>query len=262
MAAPLLTPPSAPVPAAPPTVCALDLITDALRDLGVISAMATPSSQDAALGLTRLNQLLGTWAIQRLTIPGAPKQTFPLIANKATYTIGPGAADWPIARPTAIQAATIINTAANSYETPMAVLSTDRWASVGIKSQTSTLPWALYDDQQVPIGTITIYPIPSVSTLQVGLYIPTALQRFPDLSTLVALGDGVEAAIVSNLAVRLARPFNVPLTPDLVGEAAARLADVKRLHVDRAELLCDPAFAGRPTGGYDIYSDLYRGWRW
>jgi len=244
------------------TVSALDLITDALRELEVLSAIATPSNADAQLGLTRLNQMLGSWATQRLTIPGVVRDVHPLTNNKNTYAIGPGAADWNQARPHWIQNAGLIRTDAGNVETPLEVLTADRYAAIGTKQMASTLPWAIYDDEAEPTGTITVYPTPQGSAMQIALYIPVALQRFPDLTTKIGLGDGVEPAISRNLAVQLARPFGRPITPDLMAEAAARLADVKRLHVDRLELAIDPAFCGRPLGGYDVYNDTYRGWRW
>lgn len=244
------------------TVAALDLITDALRELEVLSAIATPSAADAQLGLTRLNQMLGRWAIQRLTIPGVVREVHPLTSGKASYTIGPGALDWNELRPHWIQGAGLVRTDANNVESPLEILTADRYAIIGTKTLTSTLPWAIYDDHQEPTGTITVYPMPTLGTLQLALYIPVALQRFPDLVTRVGLGDGVEAALSRNLAVALARPFAKTPMPDLVAEAAATLADVKRVHVDRLELQLDPAFCNRPLGGYDVYSDTYRGWRY
>jgi len=245
------------------TRSALDLITDALRELELLGARATPSAEDAQLGLLRLNQMLGSWATQRLTIPGVVRDLHPLVNGKASYTIGPGAADWNQPRPQWIQNAGLVNLSASGVETPLDVLTADRWAAVNIKPQTNNLPWAIYDDRAEPTGTITVFPtLQSAGSLQLALYIPVALQRYPDLSTQVGLGDGYEAAISRNLAVQLARPFGRPLTPDLLAEAAARLADVKRTNVDRTELTVDPAFCGRPLGGYDIYSDTYRGWRY
>src|SRR5262245_5628602 len=107
------------------TVSALDLITDALRELEVLSAIATPSNADAQLGLTRLNQMLGSWATQRLTIPGVVRDVHPLTNNKNTYAIGPGAADWNQARPHWIQNAGLIRTDAGNVETPLEVLTAD-----------------------------------------------------------------------------------------------------------------------------------------
>ena len=242
-------------------VTAHDLIVDALRELEVLSALATLSPQDAAFGLTRLNQLLGSWMIQRLTIPGVVRDVKTLVSGQSSYQIGPGAVDWNQLRPHWIQQAGLVNLAANGVETPLEVLTADRYARIGLKSMVSTLPWAIYDDRAEPVGTITVYPSPVNSALQLALYIPIALARFPDLTTPVILGDGVETAISRNLALSLARPFGKPLQPDLVADAAARLADLKRVHMDRLELLLDPAFCPRPLGGYDVYSDTYRGWR-
>ena len=245
----------------PVPVTALDLITDALREIGYLAAHATPTAADATLGLTRLNQILSSWAIQRLTIPGVQRTLYPLTAGTGTYQIGPGVlppAGFDAYRPQWIQDAGLVRPSGDPLETPLSLLTADRWAAVRSKGQTSDWPWALYDDHAQPVGTLTVYPTPTQGGLQLALYVPVALQRFPSLSQPVVLGEGVEPALMLNLAKALTRAFALPLPQDLLMDAAAAVGWLKRLHVDRLELTIDPAFAGQPLGGYDIYSDTYR----
>jgi hypothetical protein len=47
---------------------ALDLITDALIELGVVAVGETVSAEDSVLGLSALNSMLDGWNTQNLTI--------------------------------------------------------------------------------------------------------------------------------------------------------------------------------------------------
>ena len=81
------------------TLTAMDLITRALKMLGVIAGTETPADDQATDALADLNDLLDSWRTERLTIPGESRALYPLVANTATYTIGPGGAfnqGWPL----------------------------------------------------------------------------------------------------------------------------------------------------------------------
>jgi hypothetical protein len=58
----------------------LDLITDALRKIGMIDESATPSAEQGVIGLRLLNQLLAAWAEDGLSFPS----WFPQTDNDAT----------------------------------------------------------------------------------------------------------------------------------------------------------------------------------
>ena len=45
------------------------IVTDALTDLGVLQVGETPSADDAAACLSKLNRMLGTWAARGLVVP-------------------------------------------------------------------------------------------------------------------------------------------------------------------------------------------------
>lgn len=51
---------------------ALDLITDALRDIGVISEIETPSAEQGAAGVRKLNELMASLAEDGIDLGFAP----------------------------------------------------------------------------------------------------------------------------------------------------------------------------------------------
>src|ERR1700691_5676144 len=93
------------------TQAALDIITDALVACGSQSAGEPVSADDAQAGLRILNQMMDVWNSLRLMIYTIQRITFPLLANKQTYSVGFGG-DVNIPRPPRIEKYSII-TAAN-----------------------------------------------------------------------------------------------------------------------------------------------------
>jgi hypothetical protein len=89
------------------SVTALALITDAFMDLGIYSQGETPSAPDTQLALRILNRMVNGWQTQSLTVTAIQRMLFPLIANKQTYTIGPGA-DLDIPRPVRLSGAGLL----------------------------------------------------------------------------------------------------------------------------------------------------------
>jgi hypothetical protein len=150
---------------------------------------------------------------------------------------------------------------ASPFELPLKLLNPDEYARLPLKTLTSAWPMALYNDLASPVSNVVLYPTPTVSGLQVALYVAIPLGRFADLSTEYSLPPGCDEAIGANLAIRLCRPFGKPLTPDLMKDAADALADFKRPNLQYPILDIDPAYRGS-RAYYDIYSDDWRDhWR-
>jgi hypothetical protein len=139
------------------------------------------------------------------------------------------------------RAAVLTGTAPDQVEIPLEILSDDRWADVRVKSVTSTFPTKVYYNPTVPLGQLWVWPIPTVTTNQIVLYLPTPLLRVAGLSVDLVLPPAYEEAIRYNLALRLCPPFGRPATPDLVQFATDALGAIKRTNIKLDELKCDPA---------------------
>lgn len=84
-----------------PTVTAQQLVSDALRMLGVHGTGQTLEADDVQVGLRMLNELIDAWGTQRLTMPALVRTVVPLTVGQTVYTIGVGG-DIDIPRPTEI----------------------------------------------------------------------------------------------------------------------------------------------------------------
>jgi hypothetical protein len=125
-------------------VSATTIITSALDTIGAYGVGETLQAADAASGLRRLNAMMSSWAIQPQTIPVIRREVFDIVANQATYTIGPGA-NFNTTRPAYLTgAALLLNSSSPSTEIPLAVLTDDGYRSIQIKTQTNTQFTSIY----------------------------------------------------------------------------------------------------------------------
>lgn len=86
------------------SVTAQDIITRALRKIGAIDAIETPSAEDQEDALDSLNDILGEWSITRGLIIAQTPLVLQIVSSKAVYTIGPGG-DLDVLRPVRIESA-------------------------------------------------------------------------------------------------------------------------------------------------------------
>jgi hypothetical protein len=126
-----------------------------------------------------------------------------------------------------------------------------------VKNVQSAIPLCVYPDFAYPLMNLTFWPVPNVTTLQAVLYLPTALIRFPSLTTTYVAPDGYEEMFAYNLAKRLAPEFGVALDPDSRQLAVDSLALIKKSNIRMTELTLPPEILSRSTGKYNWRSDTF-----
>jgi len=218
-----------------------ELVTHSLRLIGVLSAVDTASAEDADVALTALNDLVEEWNLERLMIYESVDTTKTLTSGTQSYTIGSGG-DIDIVRPVFIDGANIISNASSpAVEQPMAVLTESEWAGIGVRTVTSALPHSLYYEPSYPLGTIWLYPVPSDSTAQIKLWVPTPVAALGGLAATLSLPPGYRKALIYNLAVELYSWAGRQADPVVVGIAIRTKANIKNANVTPHYLTCDPA---------------------
>lgn len=237
------------------TVAAQTLIGAALDLVGAKAANETLSATDGADGLRRLNWMIGRWQTYDLLIQTTARTLEPIVASQATYTIGSsGSPSVSTTRPLKLDRIALYETA-NTLETHLEWLTDQRYESIANKAQTSTVPVAWNYKPTLPNGTVTVWPVPTSTSYQLAIYIPTLLSTFADLTTNYTLTAGTCEAIVYNLAARLATPYGKQIPPEVAAIAQNSLADLKRLNAPLIELGMDSAFAMHHGADYDINVD-------
>src|SRR5437899_828707 len=140
---------------------ALTLISRALRLIGAFAAGEAIPAADAQDALAVLNDLLDAWRLEALLVYAIDRDVFALSAGVSAYTIGTGGT-WNTSRPVRIEQAFFQDTTVSPVlELPMTILTDQEYESIRVKGTSSTWPLALYYDQNYPLGTVTLYPVPS-----------------------------------------------------------------------------------------------------
>ena len=323
-----------------PDTTGRQIVTDALVTLNIVKAGASVDAGMMDDGFRRLNQFVGSLALQTLTIPAVVREVFALTAELGTYTIGPGG-DFDTLRPstkptgaslllnnnltpvavTSITSsgsvATVTTTAdhgaasgqnvtingadpaayngtfpitvtgvatftyvftsaatsatgtitaffesndSQTVEQPCPIVTDDAWQWTQIKSLTSTLFTSVYYNPTYAggLGTVSLWPIPTVTTNALVLYTRQQLRRFSSLTATYALPEGTEEMFVYGLAKRLLTPYAVTdegTVGDVQDMARTTLGNYKRSNVKIADLPTDPALTMSNRGIYNIITN-------
>lgn len=236
-----------------PDSTARDLVTAAAKDLGFIAEGETLTAAASSDGLDALNRILDQLKAEKLAIYTVTRTTWTLVSGTQNYTVGSGGTV-NVARPVFVERVGYIETSTDpDTEVPLVMFTEDGWRGVVQKAATSIQPTNGYYNPTYPLGTLSLWPVPTSSTLLGVLYAPAALSEFSTLSTAVSLPPGYRELLVTSLAVRLAKPFGRPVTADMLLARSAAEAIVKRANFRPQDLSFDPAVVG--GSGYSIVTD-------
>ena len=233
----------------------LELITDALGEIGVLAEGEVPTAAQASHALRKTNDLVDQWAAERLAIYTVTRTVFALTASDGEYTVGTGG-DIAIVRPVFIDHVNLIDTTQDpDLETPLHELTEDEYAAISQKARTSARcdSWYYNPTFSTARGTLSLFPIQTDSDLSLALYTPTAVPEFTATSDTVSLPPGYKRMIVKNLAVELAPSYQRQIDPELRQQARDAKGVVKRANVRLRDLQFPAdALIGGAGGTYDI----------
>ena len=236
-----------------------ELFTDSLLDLGVLAAGEVATADDIANCLRAQNRLIDQWQAESLSIYQQGRTTWTIVSGTGTYTLGTGGTI-NIARPVYVEHVRVQDTSFSptvEYQ-GLQQLSDDDWARLNIKDLQATLPQAYYYNPSFPLGTLTLWPVPTSTTLQgVIYYAGAAVTEVSDISATLSLPPGYRRMIEKCLAVEVAPSYQREVAPNLQMAAMDALNVVKRANVRFNELQCDPSAIVQGTGrwNYSIRTD-------
>lgn len=187
-----------------------DIVTDALREIGMLEQGDVLSSSDMALGVRRLRLMLRTWAASdgiRLHLHGV--QTVSLSAATATYTLSPRALD--------VKSAMV---RVGGADTPVRVISIQEYEALTNKDAEG-VPFLVWPDRQDTQTQVTVYPVPTAS-MSLRLVVDRPVEDVTAQTETVEWPPEWVETIMMNLAVRLAPAFGVDVPrafPLLIAQA-------------------------------------------
>jgi hypothetical protein len=217
---------------------AVELITDALGEIGVADAGQALSANDSALGLRVLNRLFQRWSNMRLLQPVLDELSVTM-TGAASYTLGPGGSP-ARARPLKVLSATFVDT--GGLESPVQIITREQWDAIPNKADTGSYPDRIWYAAENTDGIVYTYPKCSTGTLKLDVL--TNMQAL-GMSDTLTLPDGYESAIVSTLADDLATHYGMSTPPDVRRRAAGAVRALKRTNHEPILAVQELAFAGQ-----------------
>lgn len=237
-----------------------DLIAAALKRIGVLQAGEAASGEDTADAFLRLNDLVDSFAAERLVIYTVARTVWTITSGTSTYTVGTGGTV-NTARPVFVDAIKYVETSTSpDLELELDNLTDEAYRNIPQKGLTAVYPTAAYYNPTYAGGfaTLTLWPGPTSTTLQGVLYAPQAISEFALPSTAISLPPGYKLMLRENLAVALWPEWftGEPVPPALQREADRTKKLIKTANVHLVDLSSDPGALIQSSGyGYSILSD-------
>jgi len=237
------------------------LIADALLDLGVLAEGETAGADEEASALRTMNRMLDSWDAEKLRLYTVARTEATIVSGTATYTVGSGG-DFDVGRPASVDQIVGLNyqdtSGTNDREQPLHRHTEESWSQVAIKDTQSTYPTSYYYDANFSSGlaTITLYPVPTGTTLELVLYAWTHLSQVTTVTNTVTLPPAYERAIVKNLAIELAPSYGKQPSQLLMQQAMNSTEVMKRANNRLRDLAFEPAaLVGGGASRYNVYTD-------
>lgn len=204
-----------------------ELIRGAFRTLGVLAGSEPPTAAEQADALTTLNDMLDSWATERLALYATLRSTHALTPGLSPHTIGTGGT-LNTTRPILVERASIVPASAPGSEAPLQTLTDAEWQAVQSKTSSGT-PAVLWVETSHPLMKLHLFPVPSAADTLV-LYTRQQLGRFTSANVTFDFPPGYARAIRYNLAKELAPEYGVSLSAEALDIANESKAMLKRLN--------------------------------
>jgi hypothetical protein len=224
----------------------LDVVTDALYEIGSYGPGDSIPDHDTALVQRKLNGMLDGWAALKRFAYNVNFSLYTLTPAHQPHLIGPGLAAPDFAavqRPVRIEgAALVLDPNGSAIDLPLAIRDDDWWRNKRAKTVTSSVPTNLYPSYDAPSVALYFWPVVTVA-YGMRLEMWVSLGQVDDLTTTFVAPQGYKEAVTLTLAEKICRPMGRPLTDDLVRDAARARAVIQSNNIK------SPRIGTRDYGG-------------
>ncbi len=230
---------------------ALNIITDAMVEIGAYGPGDTIAARHEQLGLLRFQNQLDSWQADQLALNLQTPKAFTLVAGTSEFTIGP-TGNLVTARPTYIEGMNyVIPGTSPITEVPMAPMDNDQYLALSQKTLPSSLPQQFHLNATMPNATVFIWPQVTQNVV-LAIYLEQGIDVPATLTTQVTGPQGYAEAFMYQLALRLCGPMSRPIPDGLPEMAATAYARMRRPNVDPGLLGVDAALTPTYSGAFNI----------
>lgn len=206
---------------------ALDIIKRAMRLIGVISIGETPTDEEAADALTSLNGMMASLGNSPQMIFARTNQQLSLVANTASYTVGPSGG-LVTTRPVEVLQSSKIIYQGVTY--PLVKWTLQDYQQITVPT-TSGIPTGFYAQMDMPDIRLTFWPVPSVSMV-FDMWSDKQITEFATLTQQLSMPPGYDRALATMLAVEIAPEYEREPSPNLMRLCAQSRRMLKRTNAE------------------------------
>ena len=217
----------------------IDIIDDALQEIGAYGAGETVSGSDSAVALRALNNLLDDLRNQDLSVYAQQNVSATLPANTQSLTIGP-TLEIDVARPVKIESGSFVTQSNLDY--PLRVITRKEYNDIVLKNVEGSWPSVCFYDALLPTGNVFFFP-KGACTVTLVVQIPFA--QYATTGTTLVLPPGVERMLGLMLAVEVASKFRLNVTDSTVNKCDSAVRNYKRLNLKVPQLESLKNYDGR-----------------
>lgn len=233
---------------------ARDLVTAALRILGVLREGGSLSGTQGVAGLRVFNRMLDAFPLERQLVYAIDRQLFALVANTQSYTLGPGGT-WNTTplygvgtpRPVEIDSA-YWQDPTTLDEIPVVLMTEGEFQSLNARTITGTVVQRLYYKPSMPQGDVFVWPTPTLVANMV-LYLAKPWNAGHTLDTVLTLPPGYQRMLEYGLAEEWGSEYPNFLREDIRDNAREAKALVKRQNLRIEPMVSDLAGVTRGRRG-------------
>ncbi len=205
-----------------------DLITGALRLIGVVAEGESPSPESATDALTAMNQMIESWNTERLSVYATQDQVFSWPAAVISRTMGP-TGNFVGNRPILIDDSTYFKDPSTGVSYGLKLINQQQYNGIALKTVQSTYPQVMWVNMTYPDIDIYIYPVPT-RVLEFHIVSVEELTQPAILATLLSFPPGYLRAFRYNLACELAPEFGVEPSRQVQRIAMTSKRNLKRIN--------------------------------
>jgi hypothetical protein len=201
-----------------------DIVTLALREIGVVSMADAPDGDEMALGLLLASELLDAWSGDERTEYASLFFTGTLTPGLQIHTIGVSTNtpaptfNTPTNRPQRIIAANLqLTTVSPVVNVPMNIRDDTWWMNELVQKLSTAIPTDLFYSPDWPNGSLYFWPVPNFA-YGVQLEFPAPFAQITQ-TTAFSLPPSYQQAFRLTLSETMVGPFTVPMPQSLPGRA-------------------------------------------
>jgi hypothetical protein len=228
-----------------------DIITGALRLIGVVAEGEDPSPETAADALSAMNQMIESWNTERLSVFSTQDQVFSWPATEIRRTLGP-TGDFVGNRPILVDDATYFKDPTTGVSYGLKLINQQQYNGIALKTVTSTYPQVMWVNMTYPNIEMYIYPVPT-RVLEFHFVSVETLSQPAILATMLTFPPGYLRAFRYNLACELAPEFGVEPSRQVSRIAMTSKRNLKRIN-NPDDLMSIPYTIVGSRQRYNIYA--------